>query len=72
MLFKKILLLLLLFLTTSCATEIKDASKILSNLTEPDDLPSEITMMVYADERINKNQSNEATPVNFVCNNRSV
>ena len=58
--YKTMILTLLVALCSGCSAEIKDTSELLANLTKPSNLPSEVRMMVYADERININLKNKS------------
>ena len=62
-------MLSLLIISTSlisCSETLKDTSDLLANLSKPKTSASKIDMMVYAEEDINVNASNEPTPVNFI------
>lgn len=66
---QKIVFYLFLLMTTmlmSCSDTMKDASDILSNLSKPKNAATMVDMMIYAEEDININESNEPTPVNFI------
>ncbi len=65
---KKIISIVLMSLfLTSCAS-VKDVSDMLANVTKESsgDAASVISMMVYAEDNININASNEPTPVSFI------
>ena len=55
-----------LLAVTGCSNMMKDTSDLLSNLSKSKESASIVNMMVYAEDEINLNASNEPTPVSFV------
>jgi type VI secretion system protein VasD len=59
-------LLALMFSLSSCSSLLEDTGKLFVKLGKPDEGPSTVDLMVYADENVNINRLNEPTPVSFV------